>query len=78
MKNETIERYEAVDRHVGENAYFVTVATVLDLLQQDLTNRRRRRTGELLRQTVGCLQRTRDDLLYLQEHYRIVPRRTRR
>ena len=52
MKNETIERYEATDRHVREDAYFATAATVLDLPQQDLTSTRRRRTGELLRKTV--------------------------
>jgi hypothetical protein len=71
--------YESIERHVREDDYFATAATILDLLQQELASRRgrRRRSGELLRRTIELLQRTRDDLLYLQEHYRIVRRRTR-
>jgi hypothetical protein len=79
MKNVTSEILEAIERHVREDAYFATAATVLDLQQQELASPRSRRgrTVPLLQKTVECLQRTRDDLLYLQEHYRIVPRRTR-
>jgi len=80
MKNVTIERLEAIERHVREDAYFATAATVLDLQQQELASPRSRRgrTVQLLQKTIECLRRTRDDLLYLQEHYRIVPRRARR
>jgi hypothetical protein len=69
---------ETIERHVREDAYFATAATILDLLQQELASRRRRRrTGELLQRTIELLERTRDDLLYLQENYRIIRRRRR-
>jgi hypothetical protein len=78
-KNATIERLEAIERHVGEDAYFATTATVLDLQQQELASPRSRRgrTVQLLQKTIECLRRTRDELMYLQENYRIVRRRTR-
>lgn len=71
------EAIKTIDGHVRDDAYFVNVATVLDLLQEDLASRRRqrRRTGEVLQRTIALLQRTRDNLLYLQENYRIVRRR---
>ena len=44
--------------------HFGTLATVLDLVRQDLARRRYHRHA----QTLGSL---RDDLLYLQQSYRI-------
>ena len=74
MKYETIE---AIDRHVREDAYFATTATVLDLIRQELTSRRgrKRRTSEVLQTTTESLQQMRDGLMYLQENYRIIRRR---
>jgi hypothetical protein len=76
MKYETIE---TIERHVREDAYFATTATVLDLLRQELTSRRgrKRRTSEVLQRTTELLQLTRDGLMYLQENYKIVRRRRR-
>ena len=48
--------------HIKEQDYFGTLATVLDLLAQDLDTQSAR------------LKNIRDDLLYLQERYEIVRR----
>jgi hypothetical protein len=50
--------------HIKANDYFGTVATVLDLVRQDLDRRGYK--------PHGCtLSRLRDDLAYLQRSYRI-------
>jgi hypothetical protein len=50
--------------HIEEQDYFGTLATVLDLVSQDLRKRGNRRHAELL-------GRLRDDLVYLQRSHRI-------
>jgi hypothetical protein len=50
--------------HIEKNDFFGTLATVLDLLRQDLARRRYHRHAETL--TRLC-----DDLLYLQRSHRI-------
>ena len=50
--------------HIEENDYFGTVATVLDLVSQDLARRRYHRHAE-------TLTRLRDELVYLQRPHRI-------
>jgi len=50
--------------HIEENDYFGTLATVLDLVSQDLGKKGHRRNAE-------TLLRQRDRLLYLQQEYRI-------
>jgi len=50
--------------HIQENDYFRTLATVLDLVSQDLRKKGHRRKAETLR-------RQRDRLMYLQSSYRI-------
>jgi len=50
--------------HIKENDYFGTLATVLDLVSQDL-----RRKG--LHSNAEILSRLRDRLMYLQQGYRI-------
>ena len=50
--------------HIQANDYFGTVATVLDLVSQDLARRRYHRHAE-------TLTRLRDDLVYLQRSHRI-------
>jgi hypothetical protein len=50
--------------HIQENDYFGTLATVLDLLRQDLNRRRYHRHAETL--TRLC-----DDQVYLQRSHRI-------
>jgi hypothetical protein len=50
--------------HIKENDYFGTLATVLDLVSQDL-----RRRGD--RGNAETLGRLRDPLMYLQQGYRI-------
>jgi hypothetical protein len=55
---------ESVTFHVEHNDYFGTLATVLDLLSQDLRKKGHLRNAETL---VGL----RDRLMYLQHGYRI-------
>ena len=50
--------------HIEKSDYFGTLATVLDLLRQDLARRRYIRHAE-------TLTRLRDDLIYLQCSHRI-------
>ncbi len=50
--------------HIKENDYFGTLATVLDLVSQDLRKKGHRSNAETLR-------RLRDRLMYLQQGYRI-------
>ena len=50
--------------HIQENDYFATLATVLDLVSQDL-----RKKGQL--RTAETLLHQRDRLMYLQSEYRI-------
>jgi hypothetical protein len=50
--------------HIEENDLFGTLATVLDLIRQDLARRRYIRHAE-------TLTRLRDDLVYLQRSHRI-------
>ena len=50
--------------HIETNDYFGTLATVLDLVSQDLRKKGHRRNSETLR-------RLRDDLVHLQRSYRI-------
>jgi hypothetical protein len=54
----------SVQFHIEENDYFGTVATVLDLVSQDL-----RKKGEL--RHAETLMRLRDRLMQLQAGYRI-------
>ena len=55
---------ESLQFHIEQNDYFGTLATVIDLLSQDL-----RRSG-YARHT-ATLAGLRDDLLYLQRSHRI-------
>jgi hypothetical protein len=70
MNSKTIK---SIERHVREGVYFATTATILDLQRQELAklHGHRRRMSESLE----CLGRMRDELMYLQEHYRIIRRR---
>jgi hypothetical protein len=52
--------------HIASNDYFGTLATVLDLASQDLIAGRAN-SADIAR----MLTKQKDDLLYLQEHYRI-------
>jgi hypothetical protein len=48
--------------HIEENDYFGTIATVLDLVSQDLRNKGHHSNAE-------TLSRLRDDFVYLQNRY---------
>jgi hypothetical protein len=50
--------------HIGENDYFGTLATVLDLVSQDMRKKGEQRNADIL-------LRQRDDLVYLQHSHRI-------
>jgi len=65
-------RYKSVRRHLSDDDYFGTLATILDLLRQELE-------GKVVSRTTPAetLSTIRDELVYLQEHYKIVRRRTR-
>ena len=53
--------------HIEKNDFFGTVATVLDLVRQDLDRRG-------YHPHAGTLSRLRDDLVYLQRSHRIENR----
>jgi hypothetical protein len=55
---------ESLDFHIQQNDYFGTLATVLDLVSQDLGKQGYYRHE-------GTLRRLRDDLLQLQHSHRI-------
>jgi hypothetical protein len=50
--------------HIENNDYFGTLATVIDLVSQDLRKKGQNRNAEIL-------QRLRDNLVYLQSSHRI-------
>ena len=54
----------SIQFHIEENDYFGSLATVLDLVSQDLRKKGHHRNAE----TLG---RLRDRLMYLQQGYRI-------
>ena len=56
------EARQSLQFHIEANDYFGTLATVLDLVSQDLRNKGHHSNAE----TLG---RLRDDLMYLQNRY---------
>jgi len=59
------KRIKGLEFHIQQNDYFGTLATVLDLLRQD---------ADLLEIHARTLIRMRDDLVYLQAHYLVIPK----
>jgi hypothetical protein len=57
---------ESIQFHIESNDYFGTIATVLDLLRQDMSRRGYTQKDD------ETLQRLRDELLILQSRFRIV------
>ena len=54
----------SIQFHIEENDYFGTLATVIDLVSQDLRRKGHQNNAE-------TLVRLRDGLMYLQQGYRI-------
>jgi hypothetical protein len=54
----------SIQFHIAKNDYFGTLATVIDLVSQDLQKNGQNRNAEIL-------QRLRDNLVYLQRSHRI-------
>jgi hypothetical protein len=59
------KRIKGLEFHISVQDYFGTLATVIDLVRQDLGIRRYGERNE------EVLMHMRDDLLYLQSHYEI-------
>ena len=55
----------SIQFHIENNDYFGTLATVIDLVSQDLQKNGHNRNAEIL-------QRLRDNLVYLQRSHRIA------
>jgi len=55
----------SIQFHIENNDYFGTLATVIDLVSQDLQKNGQNRNAEIL-------QRLRDNLVYLQRSHRIA------
>jgi hypothetical protein len=55
----------SIQFHIENNDYFGTLATVIDLVCQDLQKNGQNRNAEIL-------QRLRDNLVYLQHSHRIA------
>ena len=62
---------KSLEFHIASDDYFGTLATVLDLLRQSRSGR------ELTKQDEKALIVMRDDLVYLQAHYKIVKKGSR-
>lgn len=65
MKKISKKRRESLEFHIKVNDYFVSLATFLDLGRQGLGD------STLDKSFAECLTRTVNDLMYLQENYRI-------
>lgn len=63
------KRRDALESHVMVDDYFGTLATILDLLRQE---------PKIRPKEAATLKWLRDDLLYLQENYRITRRKSNR
>jgi len=61
---------ERLQFHLETDDYFGTLATVLDLMKQTVDREGYKKDNDAL------LEKLRDDLVYLQTHYSIVPRNT--
>ena len=62
-------RRKSIENHLkGDQDYFGTLAAILDLMRQDIGRNAGQKNSELL-------ERLRDDLMYLQDSYRITPKR---
>ena len=64
--------HKGLDFHVSVQDYFGTLATVIDLVRQDLGIRRYAERND------EALMRMRDDLMYLQAHYLIEKKKRSR
>jgi hypothetical protein len=64
LRHTSAMREDALQFHIENQDYFGTLATVLDLLRQDLDRRG-------YKPHASTLSRLRDDLVYLQRSYRI-------
>jgi hypothetical protein len=62
------DRQRSIESHVRNDDYFATLASVLDLLGQEMAES----SGQ--REQTALLRRLRDDLLHLQDNYEIKPR----
>jgi len=58
-----------IKRHIKAEDYFGTLATVLDLARQELEQNKKRPNPNW---QIKLLKNLRDNLVYLQENYRIV------
>jgi hypothetical protein len=65
------ESKRSIQFHVDSGDYFGTLGTVLDLLRQDIEQAGCGRRGL---DAAKLLEEVREDLLYLQEEYRIMRR----
>lgn len=61
----TSKRKKGLDLHVAYNDYFGTLAAVLDLMRQEIKRRGYKKSDAEL------LEKIRDDLMYLQNRYKI-------
>jgi hypothetical protein len=66
------ERRRGLEFHIKVNDYFGTLATILDLSKQTLGNSARER------EVAGYLERSVDDLMYLQSNYEIKAKKNKR
>ena len=66
MKKISKKRRQSLEFHIKVNDYFVSLATFLDLGRQGLEY------PKFNKSFAECLTRTVNDLMYLQENYRIT------
>jgi hypothetical protein len=66
MKNISKERQRGLEFHIKVNDYFVSLATLLYLLQETLGNSAEEQN------VARCLKKSVNDLMYLQRNCKIV------
>jgi hypothetical protein len=65
VEESDFSRAKRLEFYVDCNGYFTNLATILDLIVQDKINFRQRRYADIL-------TRCKEDLLFLEKHYKII------
>lgn len=73
-KEENKKRINTLKSHINSDDYFCTLAAVLDLSRQ-IAERKISELEKAISQNSKLLKRLQDDLIFLQENYKIVKKK---
>lgn len=65
-KAKSKKRIKSLKFHIDSNDYFASLATIIDLLQQNI------KEGNLSEANYEIIEKIKGDLIYLQENYLII------